>query len=169
MKSRHTIISVIVLIASGLLISSIFLSRQFFLGEHGIIYFSIVNFLGYLFFLLMPVEVLFAYNLDSFNPIFLILVALLSGLIAQSIDYGIGRYFSDKFINDIIGKKKYDKTKKILNKYGGWVIFTFNLLPLSSPIIALVAGMLKFNFRRMILYMGAGLLIKYSLIVLFLS
>jgi membrane protein DedA with SNARE-associated domain len=40
------------------------------------------------------------------------------------------------------------------------------VLPLSSPVIALAAGMLKYRVKDALLYSAAGLAIKYFLLIL---
>lgn len=129
--------------------------------------FALVNFGGYLFFLLMPVEILFYYYLTiGANPLTMIVIAVATALIAQVIDYEIGKYFSSKVIDGVISKKRYKKYEHLIHKWGGPSIFLFNLFPLSSPILLLVAGIIKFNMRKALTYSAAGLIIKYSVIAL---
>lgn len=129
--------------------------------------FLLVHFIGYLFFILMPVELAFAYFIKNFpEPLFLIFLTVLTAIAAQSIDYIIGRAFSTHIINSIIGEKRHKKIEHYINEYGGITIFFFNLLPLSSPIVALVAGMLRYSYKKLFVYMVLGLCIKYIVITL---
>ena len=116
----------------------------------------------------MPVEALVPYYLAAGHSGFLlILIALITAIIAQLIDYGIGYFFSRALIYDLIGEKRYKRSEKTINQYGGLAILLFNLFPLSSPIIVLVAGMFRFNLKKVMLYSFIGLLIKYLVIVSF--
>jgi len=170
MRSK-TIILTIVISVIAILLSSFTIGRQIFLGRQpDIVSFSTIHFAGYLFFLLMPVELLFIYYLvEDFNIPILLVAALVTAVIAQIIDYAIGYWVSNKFINKIIGEKKYNRTKKYIAKYGNLTVFVFNLFPLSSSVLALVAGMLRYKFRNFVIYSFVGLLIKYSVIVLLFS
>ena len=128
--------------------------------------FAVVHFSGYLFFILMPVELLVPYYLsEGYSGITLIIIALITAIIAQLLDYSVGFLFSDRYIKYFVSEWRYRKAKKTVEKYGDWAILIFNLFPLSSPIIVLAAGMMKFSLRRVILYSFTGLVVKYIVIV----
>lgn len=128
--------------------------------------FSTIHFAGYLFFFIMPVEALLPYYIaHGYNVILLLALAVLTALIAQLIDYSIGYLAPSDIIKELIGVSRYRKANRILNKYGKIIIFIFNLLPLSSPIIVLVAGMMKFKLKHTIFYSFLGLVLKYSVII----
>ena len=128
--------------------------------------FGAVHFAGYLFFLLMPVEMAFVYYLAHYEEIKLITVALGTAFVAQLIDFYIGLSLSSKFIHNFVGEKRIAKSEKYIKKYGNLTIFIFNLFPLSSPVIALVAGMIRYRLGHLILYSVAGLAIKYFILSL---
>jgi membrane protein DedA with SNARE-associated domain len=128
--------------------------------------FGLIHFSGYLFFLLMPVEMAFIYYLTFQKKVVLILLALGTAVIAQIIDYLIGISVSSRIINKLVGVKRIKRAEKYIKKYGNITVFIFNILPLSSPVIALVAGMLKFSFKDLMLYSICGLVLKYILLSL---
>jgi membrane protein DedA with SNARE-associated domain len=135
--------------------------------EHGLLSFAIVNLSGYLFFLVMPVELAFIYYLHAgLDPWFLNLIALGTAIISQGIDYLIGRIFSTRIIDHLIGRHRYEKAEYEIRKYGNITIFVFNLLPLSSPVILLAAGMLKHRIKDAFLFSVVGLVLKQLLITL---
>lgn len=135
--------------------------------EHNLLSFAVVNFSGYLFFLVMPVELAFIYYLTSGMEVVLLnLLAISTALGAQIIDYYIGRFFSGHIIDQLIGRHRYEKAKEEIRRYGNITIFVFNLLPLSSPVILLAAGMLKHNLKETLFYSLLGLFLKYLLISL---
>ena len=152
----------------AILISSFTVGRQIYLNKSpDLLSFSLIHFGGYLFFLLMPVELLFIYYLvQGFNIPVLLIVALATAIVAQIIDYLIGYLVSRQVINNIIGTERYKKTKAYIDKYGDAAVFVFNALPLSSSILSLVAGMLRYRFRNLLIYSFSGLLLKYTVIVL---
>ena len=128
--------------------------------------FGLVHFAGYLFFLLMPVEMAFVYYLSFYKEIELIGIALGTAFIAQLIDYFIGFSFSTKFIQNFVGESRIAKYEKYIYKFGNLTILIFNLFPLSSPVIALVAGMLKYKLKDLIIYSVFGLTLKYIILSL---
>lgn len=129
--------------------------------------FGIVNFAGYLFFLIMPVELAFMFYLHSgYDPIILNLVALLTAILAQTIDYMIGYYFSSGIIDKLIGRKRHKEAEAEIRKYGILTIIVFNFLPLSSPVIALAAGMVKYPIKEVLIFSMAGLIGKYLVLSL---
>ena len=164
--SMGRIVSVAVMIAAIILIVSSTLGREIMAGRQpGLWSFSIIHFAGYLFFLLMPVEALVPYyQAEGHAAMVLVGLSIATAVVAQSIDYGIGRLLSEKVLN-MIGRKKYDRFKGRIDRYGGWAIFTFSLLPLSSPNVLLVAGMVRFNAVYALMISVAGLAAKYLAIV----
>ncbi|MFH1275691.1 MAG: VTT domain-containing protein [Candidatus Woesearchaeota archaeon] len=128
--------------------------------------FGLVHFSGYLFFLLLPVESLVPiYQSFGHNGLILIIIAVTTAIIAQPINYAIGYLMSSEIIKGLISIKKYEKAEGYIQNYGRIAIFFFNVFPLSSPILSLVAGMLRFRFRTLMLYSFIGLVIKYFAIV----
>ena len=154
--------------AVAILIFSLTVGRELYYGERNesLMSFVIINFAGYLFFLLMPVEMAFIYYLPNFPDIKLIGAALITAFLAQLADYLTGRTFSLGFLSSLVSKKKILKGEEYIQKYGNLTIFIFNLLPLSSPIIALVAGILRYRFRDLIYCSLAGLILKYVILSL---
>jgi len=151
----------------ALTLISITLGREIYSGKQpGLASFGIIHFAGYLFFLLMPVEALVPYYQGEGHagPI-LIAIALVSATLAQLIDYGIGHAVSQEAVQRVVGTKRYARAQRALEKHGRWAIFLFNLLPLSSPNLILVAGLLRFGMWRTIVISMMGLTVKYIGIV----
>lgn len=150
-----------------MVIVSFTIGRDFYAGHRPDLgSFVIVHFAGYLFFLLMPVEALVPYYLsEGHRGGVLVLLALITALAAQAIDYGIGRMLADTVINKVIGRKRFERYLGKIEKWGSWAIFVFNLFPLSSPNMMLVAGMTRFSPAKAFSYSFAGLFLKYVGIV----
>lgn len=158
------LIIVMIVIASLTIGKDIYENRQ-----QSILSFAIVNFFGYLFFfLLMPMELAFIYYLRTgYDPLILNLVAVATAMTSQIIDYLIGYYFSAGIIDRLIGRKRYEKAEDEIRKYGNWTLFLSNLLPLSSPVISLAAGMLKYRVKDALIYSFVGMVCRYLLLTLF--
>jgi len=143
------------------------LGREIYAGRSpGIESFALIHFAGYLFFLLMPVEALVPlYQAEGHAALTLILIAVATAIAAQIIDYSIGRAVSERAIHDLIGEERYLRFKATIEKWGGWAILLFNLMPLSSPNMLLVAGMTRYSPYRAFLFSTTGLIGKYVGIV----
>ena len=128
--------------------------------------FALIHFAGYLFFLLMPVEALVPiYQAEGHAGAILIVIAVSTAIAGEVIDYCIGRVVSHRVIHDLIGEESYTRFKGRIKNWGGWAILFFNLFPLSSSVLSLVAGMMRYSARRALLYSVAGLTLKYFTIV----
>ena len=133
-------------------------------------YFIVAQYIGYLFFILSFVELMFIkFIMAGFDPLTICFFAVTMALLAQTTDYFIGYIFSNKVTKKIIGQKKYEKSKYKIEKYGDLTIFVFNVLPLSSPLLVTVAGMLRYKFKKVLIYSFLGLTIKYVTIALFIK
>jgi membrane protein DedA with SNARE-associated domain len=159
-----TIIFLIILMA---VIASLTIGKDIYENKgQSILSFAIVNFFGYLFFfLLMPMELAFIFYLRTgYDPLLLNLIAVTTAMISQVIDYLIGYFFSASIIDRLIGRKRYEKAEDEIRKYGNWALFLSNLLPLSSPIISLAAGMLKYPAKEALFFSFAGMVCRYLIL-----
>ena len=164
-RARIVIAVVTVLVAVALVSSTV--GRAVYAGRApGLGSFVTVHFAGYLFFLLMPVEALVPYYQAEGHPGgVLILLALTTALAAQAIDYGIGRWVGSGLLESFLGPGRYAKFSGLIDRWGSWAVLTFNLFPLSSPNMLLVAGMSRFGAVRALAWSAAGLTAKYVAIV----
>lgn len=161
--------SFIFLFVTIILVASLTIGKDMYANSpKSLLSFAILNFSGYLFvFLFMPVELAFIYFLRSgFDPLTLNFIAVFTAFAAQSIDYLVGYFLSATVIERLIGKKKYEKAEEEILKYGNWTLFLSNLLPLSSPVISLAAGMLKYRIREALFYSLTGMIFRYILLTL---
>ena len=165
---RKTGIRIVLLLLTSLaaiLIVSFTLGKEWYEGKSQSLFsFALIHFSGYLFFLLMPVEVAYIYYLKFFSGLEMIGIALGTAISAQIVDYLIGISISSAVLNNLVGEKRILKAERQILKYGNLTLFVFNLFPLSSSVISLAAGMLKYRFRNFLIYSVAGLAIKYLVI-----
>lgn len=151
------------------IIGSLTIGRDIYENNQGsLLSFAIVNFTGYLFvFLLMPVELAFIFYLRSgYDPLTLNLIAISTAFASESIDYMIGYFFSARIIDRLIGRHRYEKAEDEIRKYGNWAILVSNVLPLSSPVISLAAGMLKYRVKDVVMYSFIGIVLRYLILTL---
>jgi membrane protein DedA with SNARE-associated domain len=128
--------------------------------------FALVHFAGYLFFFVMPVEVLIPfYQAEGHAGHVLVALAVSTAFVAQIIDFGIGWALSGDVIHGLLGERRHRRTQATIEKHGVWAILVFNLFPLSSPVLLLVAGMVRFSPWVALPVSLAGLTAKYLLMV----
>lgn len=165
--TRTRIIAVLITALIAILVVSSTLGREIYAGRTpSLTSFALIHFAGYLFFLLMPVEALVPiYQAENHHGGLLILVAVVTALAAQAIDYGIGRSVREEVVHKLIGEDRYVRFKGMIGRWGGWAILLFNLFPLSSPNMLLVAGITRFSAARSFLYSALGLSVKYAALV----
>lgn len=158
---------VVIITVAAIMLISLTIGRDIYEGRNQtLISFSLIHFSGYLFFLLMPVEMAFIYYLNWYDETTLIWFALVTAVVAQSADYLIGYSFYGSGIIRLVSERRLRKAEKYITKYGNFTILAFNFLPLSSPLIALAAGFLKYSFRDLFIFSIAGLFCKYLLLSL---
>ena len=164
-RTRIVVAAATFLIAAVLVSSTV--GRAIYAGRTpGLGSFAAVHFAGYLFFLLMPVEALVPYyQSEGHAGGVLVLLAVVTALAAQAIDYGIGRIVGSALLENFMGRARYEKFSGLIARWGSWAILTFNLFPLSSPNMVLVAGMSRFGALRALAWSAAGLIVKYITIV----
>lgn len=160
---RGRILAVVATAVVAIFAVSTTLGRMIYAGQTpGLLSFGLIHFAGYLFFLLMPVEALIpVYQAEGHSALVLVALAVATALLAQAVDYGIGRAFSDRVIDELIGEARYERFRARIESWGGWAILVFNLFPLSSPNMLLVAGIVQYSARKAFLFSLAGLLGKY--------
>jgi membrane protein DedA with SNARE-associated domain len=165
--SKAKIAAVLVTAGVAILVVSLTLGRELYAGRSpSMTSFAIVHFAGYLFFLLMPVEALVPiYQAEGHPGLLLIFLAVSTALAAQAIDYAVGRSVTEGTLHRLIGEGRYRRFRSVIGRWGGLAILVFNLFPLSSPNMLLVAGLTRYGVARAFLYSGLGLAMKYLLIV----
>ncbi len=165
--NRKRIVAALVTAGVAIVLVSSTLGREIYAGRTpGLVSFGVIHFAGYLFFLLMPVEALVpVYQAEGHAGALLVGLAVSTALLAQAVDFGIGRAFSDRVIDDVIGQERFEHFRAKIDRWGGWAILFFNLFPLSSPNMLLVAGIVRYSARKAFLFSLAGLLGKYVGIV----
>ena len=163
--ARILIVAVTVLVAVTLVSATV--GRAIYAGRTpGLGSFATVHFAGYLFFLLMPVEALVPYYLaEGHAGGVLVTLAVTTALAAQTIDYAIGRAVGTGILEDFLGRDRFAKFSGLIARWGSWAILIFNLFPLSSPNMLLVAGMSRFGIVRALAWSATGLIAKYFAIV----
>lgn len=117
--------------------------------------------LGGLFFIMMPLEVMFYSSIIKGSSPLLSIFMMVSGFVlAQAINYYIGIKFSPLVMN-FVSKKKVYSVRRFINKHGSYGVFLINLSPLPSEILTFALGIAKYNSYRMFTFVILGTLLKY--------
>ncbi|MCA9486080.1 VTT domain-containing protein [Candidatus Woesearchaeota archaeon] len=121
--------------------------------------------LGSLFFLLLPLEALFIYYLDSsLHASYVILGVVLAGsMLAMSFNYFFGRILGERVLRWMF-KRNFEKYEDKIDNYGGYVLFFGSILPGPIELLAVFFGGFKFPFSRYFYLVFMGRLIKFLLL-----
>ncbi len=135
--------------------------------EPSLLLFAVINFAGYLFFLLMPVELFIPFFLSAgSHPFLLFLLAILTALAAITVDYWIGRLVPFERVKVLVSERRRQRYHHLLERWGDYLVLFFAATPLSSPLLALVAGIIRWPFPRLLAYNAAGAFLKYAIIII---
>lgn len=123
----------------------------------GVFYSSLI---GGLFFIFMPLELLFTRFLKSGHLLIAVLVLYLSGItVSYTINYFIGSKLS-RISKKLISQRRFYSIKGKINRYGAVAIYVFNALPLPSQILAAILGVFKYNKTRFYVFFLLGQITK---------
>jgi membrane-associated protein len=107
---------------------------------------------------------------SSLDIFWLMLLLSVAGIIGDSVNYAIGKYFSDRVINKTLGKfikkEHLDKTHSFYEKYGGKTIIIARFVPIVRTLAPFVAGIGKMSYLKFAFYNILGGILWVSSLVL---
>lgn len=114
----------------------------------------------------MGSEAFLLFNLSLGNNIYLLfLVATFGNTIGSVVNYWIGLKGENYLLGKKIVKEKHlIKSKNYFDKYGGYSIL-FSWLPIIGDPITLVAGVLRYNFKRFLLLVFIAKSARYLFLI----
>lgn len=123
------------------------------------------SFFGGLFFLIIPMEALFIRFSSEMDGVIVMLLFIIGFIFSFSINYWIGRKFSE-ITKKLITPKKFYKLKGVLNRRGGLAVVVINAIPFfpSQPLSAIL-GVFKYNMTRFYVYVILGQVTKYVIMI----
>ncbi len=127
-----------------------------------------ITLIGGLFFVFVPLEIIFVGLLALGQPPFFLIAMYLLGLsFSYSANYFIGSFLS-RIPKKLISKRRYVKLKRVINRssYSGGVVFLFNFLPLPSQPLSALLGVFKYETLKFYLYTFSGQVLKYLFLTL---
>jgi membrane protein YqaA with SNARE-associated domain len=131
------------------------------IGRKSVLGLSLITFVGSLFFIGFPGELLFlGYVRAGYSVYYISLIMLFFGLVAQAINYSFGFFLERKLLEQYVKENKRE-FKKSLKKYDSMFIILINLLPLPADILTVILGMVKYDFKKAMLFSTIGKILKY--------
>lgn len=122
------------------------------------------HFIGGIFFIPSPDEIIFYYALVKGNSAVLTTLVAIGGyLLAQVLNYMLGLKLSKPLLA-LISKEKVYKTRRLANKHGAWSVFLANVTPLPAPLLTFALGIAKYKFSRIVIFTLLGKIVKYGAI-----
>jgi len=122
---------------------------------------SILTFLGSLFFVAYPAELLYlVYTRIGYGLFYVALIMLFYTMLGQAINYAIGYFIQEKFLYKFVRKKKKEYLGS-LAKYDILFIIILNIVPLPADILSLLLGIIKYDFKKAMKYTFIGKVLKF--------
>jgi membrane protein YqaA with SNARE-associated domain len=129
----------------------------------GIFYSTLI---GGLFFIFMPLELLFIKFINTGHSAVLVITVYLAGIaISYTADYFIGLKFSF-LAKKLISPRKFYKIKGVINRYGSIAVYLFNAVPLPSQVLSAILGVFKYNKTRFYVFVLLGQVTKLAAITI---
>lgn len=126
-----------------------------------------MSFLGSLFFLSLPAEILYIYYLSNVDKSFLILLTIMviGNTVGFVFNYLCGFIVGERILS-MIFKKSYFKYKNFIDKYGGYFLFFGNILPGPVELLSIFYGGFRYSFKNYIYLCFMGRLVKFIIITI---
>jgi membrane protein YqaA with SNARE-associated domain len=120
---------------------------------------------GSLFFISIPIEFVFIYYLTlNYNPFVVLLIATLGSIIGLVFNYCFGFILGEGILKYFL-KDKYDNFKKLLEKFGSFLVFAGNIIPSPIELASVVFGAARFSFKKFVVYSLLGRVFKFGLTI----
>jgi membrane protein DedA with SNARE-associated domain len=90
-----------------------------------------------------------------------IIITIIGNLAGHIIDYLFGLAFGENLLTFFLKGNKIYWIKGVFEKIGGLIIVIANVLPFGAEVVVLVAGSIKYNFKKFLIYSVIGMTVKY--------
>lgn len=102
-----------------------------------------------------------------FNFFLVVLFAVIGNMLSVSLIWLLGKTYGRAFIIKFgkyagVSEKEMNKGEELFGKYGYWVVFGCQIVPLARTMIAFPAGVLKTNYYKFIVANSLGATIWFS-------
>lgn len=105
------------------------------------------------------------------NLSLVIIVSIIGGVVGSITNYWIGFKFGDTVVEFIISKlpnskKSFKASYNFFEKYNNISVFLARLVPIARTIISIVAGTLRMNLFKFIIFSGIGISIWNTILII---
>jgi membrane protein YqaA with SNARE-associated domain len=137
-----------------------------------------VGLFGGLFFITLPLEILFINSILKTteiagevvpvnNPFILFLLILVGLSISYTFNYLMGKYFAE-FAKQLVSIKKFYQLKSLINRRGSIAIFFISVIGLGSQQLTFIMGVFNYNKTRLIILTTTGVSLRFlALLIIF--
>ncbi|MBN2112401.1 VTT domain-containing protein [Candidatus Woesearchaeota archaeon] len=135
------------------------------ISKRTILGFFYACFFGSLFFIVLPMELLFLYYLSlGFSVPLIMALMLIGSLMGLCLDYMFGLIVGARLVKFIL-REKFDKFHNMITRWGSFVIFIGNAIVFPIQPVSVVIGSARFSFAKFIIFTILGLFVKIFVLV----
>ncbi len=122
------------------------------------------SFFGALFFITLPVELIFLYYLGlNYYFVQVLVITLAGNLLGIALDYFVGWLIGTRILKWFL-KEKYDGFHRKIEKAGAFIVIIGNIIPFPIEPFTVFLGAVRYGFFRLMLYTFLGKLVKFGLL-----
>lgn len=140
------------------------------INEYGVYIVFVIVLLEYACFplpseIVLPLSGGIAYECNI-NPLFMIILCTISGIIGTTICYALGYIGKNKLLNKFTKSKDRNESSSFYSKYGNIAISVGRLIPFCRTYISFVAGANKHKLHYYIFFSTIGIIVWNSILIL---
>jgi membrane protein YqaA with SNARE-associated domain len=122
-------------------------------------------FFGALFFLALPVELIFIYYLNlNYYFVQILFITLVGNLLGIAVDYFFGWLIGPKVLQWFMKKETYETFQRKIRKAGAFIILVGNVIPFPIEPFTVFLGAVRYGFLRLMLYTFIGKMLKFGML-----
>lgn len=125
------------------------------------------SFFGSLFFIFLPLEVLFLYYLSlGYSVPVMIALALIGNAIGLCLDYLFGFTVGASIVKFFF-RKNFEKFHSMITKWGAFIVLIGNIIPFPIQVVSVIVGSARYSFKKFFFFTVIGIFAKlFALVVL---
>jgi len=122
-------------------------------------------FFGALFFVALPVELIFIYYLGlNYYFVQVLVITLVGNLLGIAFDYFCGWLVGPKVLQWFMKKETYSVFQRKIEKAGAFLVIVGNIIPFPIEPLTVFLGAVRYGFARLMLYTVIGKVVKFGLL-----
>ncbi len=118
------------------------------------------SFFGSLFFIVLPIELLFVYYLSlGYSVPLVIALTMIGNLMGLCLDYLFGFVVGAKILKFFL-RRKFDRFHDMTTKWGAVVLLIGNIIPFPIQPVSVVVGSARYSFKKFFFFTVIGIFVK---------